>query len=334
MSNTSIVVCGQQFDIGTRVVLWNETNGFNGYDTSKNIVKSHDRKTGKTINLVIEGVRYSKRGFRKTPSLEQLQGIVTQFFLHHSGLYRARDTFNVLHNQRRLSVHFILDDSGVIYQTLDLREKAWHGGKNNPMSVGIEIDSRAHARRFPDAYDQAHCQKYHVMPRRKRLDHVQNYWLLGYEYNDRQYEALIKLAIGLKKIFPKMGNMDFPRINGRIIKQNMASPKKHCGLICHYNNSTAKNDPVALDHYRLLRGIKLNNPLQGSTFIHLETWTDKQEWLKALGYDPGPIDGAFGRRTEAAIRTFQRDAGLKADGVWGPQTEYMIDLITKEKGLR
>jgi hypothetical protein len=33
-----------------------------------------------------------------------------------------------------------------------------------------------------------------------------------------------------------------------------------------------------------------------------------------LGYDPGPVDGLLGARTRAAIRAYQRDAGLPVDG--------------------
>jgi len=331
--NNSIIVCGEKYDIGTRVILWNEDNGFNAYDTSKNVIIDTDRKTGKQIKTTIQGVRYSKRSW-KTPNLEQLKEIVTQFFLHHSGLYRSKDTFNVLHNQRRLSVHFILDDDGTLYQTLDLREKGWHGGSNNTMSVGIEIDSRAHAGRFPDAYDEVHCKKYKVIPRRKRIDLVQKGWTEGYEYNDNQYKTLIRLAIALKYIFPKMGDMNFPTNNKRIIKFSMNNPQTHCGLICHYNNSTAKNDPISFDHYRLLRGIKEKNPNQGPTWLKLDSWEERQEWLKKLGYSPGPIDGEYGLKTKNAIKYFQAKVGLAVDGIWGKKTEYMMDLITKENGLR
>jgi len=34
--------------------------------------------------------------------------------------------FKVLHDHRDLSVHFMLDLDGTIYQTLDLKERAWH----------------------------------------------------------------------------------------------------------------------------------------------------------------------------------------------------------------
>ncbi len=36
--------------------------------------------------------------------------------------------------------------------------------------------------------------------------------------------------------------------------------------------------------------------------------------LVALGYDPGPLDGRLGRRTRAAVRKFQRDARMSANG--------------------
>jgi hypothetical protein len=53
----------------------------------------------------------------------------------------------------------------------------------------------------------------------------------------------------------------------------------------------------------------------------LSTWANRQHALVELGYDPGPIDGAFGPKTKAALKQFQSDHGLTPDGVWGPKTE-------------
>lgn len=41
--------------------------------------------------------------------------------------------------------------------------------------------------------------------------------------------------------------------------------------------------------------------------------------LAARGYDPGPQDGVVGARTRAAIRAYQRDQGLVADGQLSPE---------------
>ncbi|MEW8008979.1 MAG: peptidoglycan-binding protein [gamma proteobacterium symbiont of Ctena orbiculata] len=41
---------------------------------------------------------------------------------------------------------------------------------------------------------------------------------------------------------------------------------------------------------------------------------EAQQLLTDLGYDPGPIDGDYGRRTAAAVKAFQRDAGITQDG--------------------
>lgn len=47
---------------------------------------------------------------------------------------------------------------------------------------------------------------------------------------------------------------------------------------------------------------------------------DIQLKLSWLGYQPGPIDGVWGRRTTAALRHFQARRGLEVDGIPGPMT--------------
>lgn len=48
--------------------------------------------------------------------------------------------------------------------------------------------------------------------------------------------------------------------------------------------------------------------------------TALQRRLKAAGFDPGPVDGAFGPKTDSALRAFQEKAELAADGICGPKT--------------
>lgn len=52
---------------------------------------------------------------------------------------------------------------------------------------------------------------------------------------------------------------------------------------------------------------------------------DLQEALTALGLKPGPIDGIFGKKTEDAVKAFQKLKGIEVDGVVGPVTWINID---------
>lgn len=49
-----------------------------------------------------------------------------------------------------------------------------------------------------------------------------------------------------------------------------------------------------------------------------------QECLKKQGYDPGPVDGRFGFLTEDALRRFQQDYALRADGIAGAQVYQVL----------
>lgn len=48
--------------------------------------------------------------------------------------------------------------------------------------------------------------------------------------------------------------------------------------------------------------------------------TRLQQLLRNAGFDPGPIDGIFGNRTQAAVIAFQRSRNLVPDGIVGIKT--------------
>ena len=63
-----------------------------------------------------------------------------------------------------------------------------------------------------------------------------------------------------------------------------------------------------------------------------ETVKNVQTKLKALGYYTGSITGNVGPKTEAAIKKFQKEYDLTADGIAGPQTLAKIDAVYASKG--
>jgi hypothetical protein len=64
------------------------------------------------------------------------------------------------------------------------------------------------------------------------------------------------------------------------------------------------------------------NKLQRSAAIE-----DLQRKLNSLGYNAGKPDGVYGQKTQAAVMMFQKDNGLKADGIFGPATNRKLGLF-------
>ena len=77
---------------------------------------------------------------------------------------------------------------------------------------------------------------------------------------------------------------------------------------------------------------KASNPYRKPTQnIYLGDWGDGIKWvqwhLQRKGYNIGAsgIDGQYGSGTQAAVKQFQRDHGLTADGVVGEKTRAALE---------
>lgn len=55
-----------------------------------------------------------------------------------------------------------------------------------------------------------------------------------------------------------------------------------------------------------------------------------QQKLTQLGYQLGKADGIFGEKTEAAVKRFQQNRGLKVDGIAGEKTIKELKRLTGE----
>lgn len=61
--------------------------------------------------------------------------------------------------------------------------------------------------------------------------------------------------------------------------------------------------------------------------------TSIQNVLKKKGYYTGAVDGIFGSKTLSAVKSFQRDAGLTADGIAGPKTLKALGISGSSSGF-
>ncbi len=53
-----------------------------------------------------------------------------------------------------------------------------------------------------------------------------------------------------------------------------------------------------------------------------------QKKLKSLGYYTGAVDGIYGTKTRDAVKAFQRECGLTADGIAGPKTLLYLGITS------
>lgn len=266
----AIIVAGQRFDADTRVVTWDEPEGYNAYLVPP-------PAAGKPAEP------YDNHGVRKLPDpaggdplepaepldLRTLREVVDQFVLHYDSKGSSKQTFAIL-QKRGLSVHFLLDVDGTIYQTLDLRERAYHATIANSRSIGIEIANLGayppgETKEFDAWYQTAEnggvvmrpppelgptevfTPDFVARPDRPGLVRgaIHGHELDQYDFTPEQYAALGKLVAALYRVFPRLA-LDYPRdAEGRLLLSAMSAEefKKFRGLIGHFHIQTNKVDP-------------------------------------------------------------------------------------------
>jgi N-acetyl-anhydromuramyl-L-alanine amidase AmpD len=291
-----IMVCGQLFHTGTPVVLWTDPGGYDAYRVERRFVP-YDRSswaaTTQDTTAIHTPNRYGIRDAVLTPQeLEQvrgggwdlplLQSKIDQLVFHYDGDGTSRGCFQTLQDGRGLSVHFMLDLDGTIYQTLDVKEKAWQATIANSRSIGIEIANRG-AYSTPNLLKQWYAddadgrtrvtiptslgdggertKNFIARPIRDGIvrGEVQGQMLAQYDYTKQQYDALIRLTATLCTIFPKI-KCDYPRDeHGRLITHKLPDAQfaAYHGLIGHFHIQTNKVDPgPAFQWERVVEGAR------------------------------------------------------------------------------
>ena len=271
-----IVAAGQLFHTGTRVVLWLDPNGYDAYRDWPRFTTL----TNEDPKKLYSGVHYDVRHHNLTPEqfeqirsgnwdLPLLQQVVDQFVIHFDVAGTSRRCFHTLQDVRGLSVQFMLDVDGTIYQTLDLKERAWHATIANSRSIGIEIANvgayELNATNPFDAwYQQTNGQTILTVadpfgaegiltpnfvghPARPTPveGNIQGKDLVQYDFTPEQYNALVKLTATLCKIFPKIKCQYPTNDSGELITSKLPDNvlTNYEGILGHYQIQTDKVDP-------------------------------------------------------------------------------------------
>ena len=76
-----------------------------------------------------------------------------RYFVNHWDVCLSSNSCQSVLDRRGISVHFLIDNDGTIYQTMDMQHAAWHAGssRTNRPSVGVEI-SNAYYPKYQDWY--------------------------------------------------------------------------------------------------------------------------------------------------------------------------------------
>ncbi|HQY87887.1 MAG TPA: N-acetylmuramoyl-L-alanine amidase, partial [Tepidisphaeraceae bacterium] len=242
-----IVVAGKFFRIGTPVVSWLDPGGYDAYRIERRFVpidqsswsattQTSDLKSPNRFNLRYESTaasHYTPEQLEQVRgggwTLELLQQTIDQFILHYDVAGFSQNCFKILQDERGLSVHFLLDLDGTIYQTLDVKERAWHATKSNDRSIGIEIANvGAHPRgqiekvykdwfvrdeagiviQIPEAFgsEAKRLNAKKLRPSRPDLivGSINQNEVEMYDFTPQQYDSLVKLTAVLCEIFPKL----------------------------------------------------------------------------------------------------------------------------------
>lgn len=279
-----IIIAGQPFHTGTRVVTWMDPGGYDAYRVERRFapLAESDWKTSEAAvkdlttpnrfnlrrhNLSADEIERVRGGGWDLPTLRKS---VDQFVIHYDVCGTSRQCFRVLHDIRGLSVHFLLDIDGTIYQTLDVKERAWHATTSNSRSVGIEIANmgawRAGAKnpyadwyatnaagrvlfKLPDRLGDGGVLTPNFVGHPARntpvRGEVQGGQFEQWDFTPQQYDAFIKLTATLCAALPRI-RCDYPRdARGRLVTRKLPDEEleRYEGVLGHFHIQTNKIDP-------------------------------------------------------------------------------------------
>ncbi len=248
MAGSSIIICGQRYDVGRPVVTWQDDPLFSSYTLHRTDKPSEIYPYAPAKGLGAMAARYRERRLIGADrSLSRLQQVLRQFVVHHDGCPSSKACFQVLHNERGLSVHFLIDNDGTIYQTLDLVDCAFQAAGVNEISVGVELANRGDAIRFPDDYHG----------RRDKLTcSIHGHQFLAYAYTKDQIDSMTAIGRTMARLFPNLPQTYPIAGSGDALWTAIADPREYKGWLGHYHVTQQKWDPGPFDFKQFVGTIR------------------------------------------------------------------------------
>ena len=290
--NQNIVSCGHKINIGTPVVLWDE--GFACPNKrGRSTCTHHDPK----LNDAPSRKDSAYKILKSESAYQELTQQVHQFVLHYDACYSSYHCHQLMTESSFKGSHFYLDLDGTLYQTCDLywktntapaddrqgNERAVHVEMANLSWEALAKDSEC----LPSNKDKYRKKRggwvldlpkdYHekIQTAGFQATSSRTYGTRGYfskkvngrvvrmwDFTEEQYQALIKLCIGINQLLPRVKlQVPYDKNSGRHPLDRLKNYSKFSGILGHAhvqkgaNGLECKYDPGSAFNWARLKKV-------------------------------------------------------------------------------
>ena len=192
--------------------------------------------------------RPALRRYGATPPLDAVKAVIRQFVVHHDGCSSSDMAFGVMQNERGLSCHFLIDNDGTIFQTIDLALAAYHAAEWNFGSIGVELCNRGDVKLDANYYSSGK----HGPDRKPVPCRINGHTFLAFEFTKQQMDSFKLLARALQHYLPNIP-AEYPQSSpgvqhwDTLPAQGSGGSFAFSGYIGHYHLTGQKWDPGPFD---------------------------------------------------------------------------------------
>jgi N-acetylmuramoyl-L-alanine amidase len=288
--NQNIVSCGHKINIGTRVILWNE--GFTCPNKrGRSTCSHHDPK----LNDAPSRKDSAYKILKPESAYKELTQQVHQFVLHYDACYSSYHCHQLMTESSFKGSHFYLDLDGTLYQTCDLywktntapaddrqgNERAIHVEMANLSWEALAKDSewlpsskdKYRKKRGQWVLDLPNDYREKIQTAGFQATPSRTYGTRGYfsrkingrivrmwDFTEEQYQALIKLCIGINHLLPRVKlQVPFDKNSGQHPLDRLKNYSKFSGILGHAhvqkgaNGLECKHDPGSAFNWARLK---------------------------------------------------------------------------------